>query len=145
MDFAGSARDESVVLVGRSAMNELGAVYGPTRELLRPWNDGLVLANLDELDEIASLDGIDMLFFGPGDFSHGIGAPGEWNHPKIVEARNRVVEAALAHEKFAGTVSGLWDIEELIEMGYRFINLGADVIGIAEYAKNLLENFPNKK
>ena len=98
---------------------------------------------LDELDEIASLDGIDMLFFGPGDFSQGIGAPGEWDNPEIIEARDRVVEAALAHGKFAGTVSGLWDIGELIGLGYRFINLGADVIGLAEYAKNLLRNFPS--
>ena len=28
---------------------------------------------LAELDEIAQVEGIDMLFFGPGDFSHGIG------------------------------------------------------------------------
>jgi len=31
---------------------------------------------LDDLDAIAALDGIDMLFFGPADFSQGIGAPG---------------------------------------------------------------------
>jgi len=30
---------------------------------------------LEEIDEIASVDGIDMLFFGPGDFSQGIGSP----------------------------------------------------------------------
>ena len=30
---------------------------------------------LDELEEIAAMEGIDMLFFGPGDFSQGIGAP----------------------------------------------------------------------
>jgi 4-hydroxy-2-oxoheptanedioate aldolase len=29
---------------------------------------------LDELDEIAAVDGLDVLFFGPGDFSHAIGA-----------------------------------------------------------------------
>jgi 4-hydroxy-2-oxoheptanedioate aldolase len=96
---------------------------------------------LDELDDIASLDGIDMLFFGPGDFSHGIGVPGEWDHPKILEARKRVAESALAHGKFAGTVGGLWNLEELIAMGYRFINLGADVLALTEYTRNLLKNF----
>ncbi|MCE5250206.1 aldolase [bacterium] len=96
---------------------------------------------LEELDAIASVDGIDMLFFGPGDFSHGIGVPGEWNHPKILEARKRVVEAALAHGRFAGTVGGLWNLEELIAMGYRFINLGADVLALNEYAGKLIDGF----
>lgn len=96
---------------------------------------------IDELDAIASLDGIDMLFFGPGDFSHGIGAPGEWAHPKIIEARKRVVECALAHGKFAGTVGGLWAVDELVDMGYRFINLGADVLGLVDYTRKLLKDF----
>jgi 4-hydroxy-2-oxoheptanedioate aldolase len=39
---------------------------------------------MGDLDRIASLDGIDMLFFGPGDFSQGLGAPGQWDHPEIV-------------------------------------------------------------
>ena len=46
---------------------------------------------LKELDTIAALPGIDMLFFGPGDFSQAIGAPGQWNHPLISEARRRSV------------------------------------------------------
>ncbi|MDF2716107.1 MAG: aldolase [Paenibacillus sp.] len=32
---------------------------------------------LDELDDIANLPGIDMLFFGPGDISQAIGVPGQ--------------------------------------------------------------------
>ena len=34
---------------------------------------------LDELEAIVKLDGIDIVFFGPGDFSHGIGAPGQFD------------------------------------------------------------------
>ena len=99
---------------------------------------------LDELDQIASIDGIDMLFFGPGDFSHGIGAPGEWNHPKLIDARKRVVDTALAHGKFAGTVGTLENYEELVAMGYRFINIGADVIGLTEYTGNIVKTLKTK-
>lgn len=52
---------------------------------------------LDQLEEIAALDGFDMLFFGPGDFSQGIGAPGDWNNPRLVEARKHVAEVAKKH------------------------------------------------
>jgi 4-hydroxy-2-oxoheptanedioate aldolase len=85
-----------------------------------------------------------MLFFGPGDFSHGIGAPGEWTHPKLLETRRRVAEAALAHGKFAGTVAGPDQIDELVDMGYRFLSVGADVVGLSQYCTSITDAFANK-
>lgn len=99
---------------------------------------------LDDLDAIASLDGIDMLFFGPADFSQGIGAPGQFSHPKIAETRKRIAEAAIKHGKFAGTVGGIGNMEELISLGYRFISIGADVVGLGAYCKNLVGEFKKK-
>jgi len=99
---------------------------------------------LAELDEIAALEGIDMLFFGPGDFSQGIGAPGQWDHPELLEARRRVAEAAQAHGKYAGTVGSPEAMAELVDMGYRFINLGADVLGLSRYFRDMLDAAANK-
>lgn len=96
---------------------------------------------LADLEAIASLDGFDMLFFGPGDFSQGIGAPGEWNHPELINARKRVAEVAAAHGKFAGTVGSPGNLNELTEMGYRFISVGADVVGLKDYCKQLVSAF----
>lgn len=93
---------------------------------------------LPELDAIAALPGIDMLFFGPGDFSHGIGAPGVFDHPELIDARRRVAEAALACGKFAGTVASPSNREELIAMGYRFLNMGSDVVGLARHCRSLM-------
>ena len=99
---------------------------------------------LDELDAIAALDGIDMLFFGPGDFSQGIGAPGEWTHPKLLETRRRVAEAAIAHGKFAGTVAGSDQIDEYVAMGYRFLSVGADVVALSQYCASLADAFAKR-
>jgi len=96
---------------------------------------------LEELDDIAGIDGIDMLFFGPGDFSHGIGAPGEWDDPRLVDARRRVVETALRHGKFAGTTGDTSNLRELVDMGYRFINVGADVLALNEYCGRIVKAF----
>lgn len=96
---------------------------------------------LDDLEAIASLDGIDMIFFGPGDFSQGIGAPGEWDHPKIVETRKRIAEVCAAHGKFAGTPGTPDNLDELIGMGYRFISMGADVVGLSQYCKDVMNEF----
>jgi len=96
---------------------------------------------LEDLEAIAALDGYDMLFFGPGDFSQGIGAPGVWDHPKLLETRIRVAEMARKHGKFAGTVGGPGNLSELVSMGYQFVNVGADVIGLKNYCFDLVKSF----
>jgi len=96
---------------------------------------------LDELEAIAALEGYDMLFFGPGDFSHGIGAVGQWDHPQITETRQRIAEVATAHGKFAGTASGVDNVAELLAMGYRFLSIGADVVALGAYCDELLARF----
>ncbi len=96
---------------------------------------------LVELDAIASVQGIDMLFFGPGDFSHAIGAPGNWEDARLLDAQRRVAEAARAHGKFAGTVCSPETAPRLVEMGYTFLSFGADVVGLRQYALDLTRRF----
>ena len=81
---------------------------------------------LSELDQICQVAGIDMLFFGPGDFSQAIGHPGEFAHPEIARVRRLVVETAHKYGKFAGTVASP-SIEEVFGEGYDFVNCGSDV------------------
>lgn len=98
---------------------------------------------MEDLDAIAQVPGIDMLFFGPGDFSHAIGAAGEVNHPKVVDARLKVAAAAIKHGKFAGTVTGpdREQIEDLKKLGYRFLALGADVLALMQYCRTCVDLF----
>lgn len=93
---------------------------------------------LDDLEAIAQLDGCDMLFFGPGDFSQGIGAPGEWDHPLLVETRKRVAEVANQYGKFAATVGTVDNFDTLKAMGYHFISVGADVVGLGDYCRKIV-------
>jgi 4-hydroxy-2-oxoheptanedioate aldolase len=96
---------------------------------------------LDELEAIAALEGYDILFFGPGDFSHGIGAPGEWDHPLLLETRERVAEVARKHGKFAATTGSAQNARQLIDMGYQFISIGADVVGLSNYCNQIIDDF----
>jgi len=90
---------------------------------------------LDELDAIAAVEGYDMLFFGPGDFTHSIGDPGNFSNPLVQETRKRIAETASRHGKIAGTVGSLANYRELVDLGYRFISIGADVCALeAAYA-----------
>ena len=88
---------------------------------------------MDELEEICALPGIDMIFFGPADFSQGIGTPTDMGNERVLEARKKVAYTARKHGKFAGTVGGMKNQDMLIDLGYQFINLGSDVRALANY------------
>lgn len=94
---------------------------------------------LEDIERIASLDGIDMLFFGPADFSQSIGMPTQLGNERTMEARKKVAEVARRHGKFAGTVGSYENVKELYDMGYRFVNLGADVDGLCMYFADVME------
>lgn len=94
--------------------------------------------SLPALDAIAEIEGIDMIFFGPGDFSQSIGHPGEWTHPDLVEARERIAKACRLNGKYAATVGGPGNYRQLVDMGYSYISIGADVVGLGEYFNKLL-------
>lgn len=94
---------------------------------------------LAELDAIAALDGYDMLFFGPGDFSHSIGDPGNFNHPKLLETRREVARVARKYGKAAGMPGSLGNYRELINEGYNFISIGADVCTLGDSYRNIIQ------
>ena len=53
-------------------------------------------------DEIAAIDGVDVLFIGPRDLSHDLGVPGDITAPAYVEALDAVLAAARATARPAG-------------------------------------------
>ncbi len=91
----------------------------------------------EAVDEIAAVPGIDMLFFGPADFAHSLGIPCDLSDPRVEEARKGVAEAAHRHGKLAGTVGGVGNLAKLYAMGYRLVNIGADVAGLGTYYQGL--------
>jgi len=91
-----------------------------------------------ELEEICALPGIDMIFFGPADFSQGIGDPNS-NNPEIDRVRRLVAKTARKYGKFAGTVGGAANFDALVAMGYTFISTGADVVALWKYYRDLVE------
>lgn len=91
----------------------------------------------EAIEEIASVPGIDMLFFGPADFAHSLGTLCDLSDPRVEEARKKVAETARRHGKLAGTVGSIANLKTLYDMGYRFVNIGADVVGLGQYYQNL--------
>ena len=99
---------------------------------------------LENVEKIAAVPGFDFLLFGPGDFSHLIGKPGQVNDPEVVAARRRVAAAAKANGKFLMAPGMMASRAVLEEEGFRAFNLGADVIGIGQYCKDRMAAFQNE-
>lgn len=52
---------------------------------------------LDTVDEIASIEGVDVLFIGPNDLAISLGIPGEFTSPILMDAHQKVIEAGEKH------------------------------------------------
>src|SRR3954447_17952752 len=85
------------------------------------------LAALDAVDEIAALDGVDVLFIGPLDLSFALGVPLQFDDPEFVAATGRVLGAAAAHRKTAGILAANAAMAtRYVERGFRFVTIGSD-------------------
>jgi 4-hydroxy-2-oxoheptanedioate aldolase len=94
---------------------------------------------VEHVEEIASIDGADVLFVGPTDLSHSLGIPGQFDSPAFLDALKRVVGAADAAGKVAGIL--LRDASALPghqALGFRFIGIGSDIAYIADGARAVL-------
>ena len=90
---------------------------------------------LEHVEAMVAVPGFDGILFGPGDFSHRLGRPGEINDPLVVAARRRVGRACRAAGKFAMTAGLFAPVRDLLDEGHRVFNVGADVIGLGAYMK----------
>ncbi len=91
---------------------------------------------VEHVEEIAAVEGVDVLFVGKGDLSVQNGVPGQTDHGSIHDAVRKTAEAAKKAGKHWGCPSGsIEQTQELLEMGARFIAYNSDILMI----KNALE------
>lgn len=97
---------------------------------------------LDRVDEIAAVDGIDLLFIGASDMSNDFGIPGQVDHPRIEAAYRTTIAACRRHGKHVG-IGGLSTKPELtarlVAAGARYVSTGAEqdalIRGLTERAQ----------
>jgi 2-keto-3-deoxy-L-rhamnonate aldolase RhmA len=94
---------------------------------------------VEHVEEIAAIDGVDVLFVGPTDLSHSLGVPGRFDDPTFRAALERVVAAASDAGKVAGIL--LRDAAALPDhraLGFRFIGIGSDIAYVADGARAII-------
>jgi 2-dehydro-3-deoxyglucarate aldolase/4-hydroxy-2-oxoheptanedioate aldolase len=96
-------------------------------------------AAVANVEAIAAVPGVDVLFVGPSDLSHSLGRLGDFQNPEFTAAIDRVARAAREH----GKVSGLLlpspaDFAHYHGLGYRFIASGSDAVLLNKAARALV-------
>ena len=88
-------------------------------------------------DDIAALDGVDVLMVGCGDLTAELGIAGRAGEPEIVAAFETVCAACAKHGKWAGMGGPINDeqMQHYIEMGVQFILSGNDTGFLASGGK----------
>ena len=83
-----------------------------------------------------TVGGVDMVQFGPADYSMSIDLPGQWDHPKVRAAEKTIIETAL--KMGVRPRIELFDFEAAkpyIDMGVRDFCIGWDVLTVHQYCK----------
>jgi 4-hydroxy-2-oxoheptanedioate aldolase len=91
---------------------------------------------VENLEAMLSVKGVDMVQFGPADYSMSIGLPGQWNHARVIEAERHVIKTALRLGIAPrAEISHPSEAKAYLDQGVRHFCMGWDVSVLFDYFK----------
>jgi 2-keto-3-deoxy-L-rhamnonate aldolase RhmA len=94
---------------------------------------------VENIDEILSVPGIDVVFIGNNDLSYSLGLRGRQDDPKIKDAIAKVVAAAKRRNLPVGRPGAAAQIPELLKQGFTFFQGGSELSFVGAGARPLLD------
>jgi len=91
------------------------------------------------IEQLLSFDEVDGVMIGPLDLSGSLGVPGDVNHPKVIEASQRVIDQCRERGISCGTqISNVSPdgVQHLLDLGYTYTILGSDLFALCQWAKD---------
>ena len=96
-------------------------------------------ACVENLEAVLDVPGIDMVQFGPSDYSMSIGKPGRYQgglHPEVLEAEQHTIETALKKGiRPRVELGGASGAKRYLDMGVRDFCIGWDVLTLYQWFK----------
>lgn len=97
---------------------------------------------IENLEEIAKVEGVDGVFIGPSDLSASMGHTGNASHPDVVEAVSNGICTIRKASKHAGLLClDARQVPQYIQCGAEFIGVGVDTLLIGNAARGLAAQF----
>ena len=104
------------------------------------------LESLNHLDDIANIDGVDVLFVGPADLTLALGIFRQFDHPRYIETLKKVNEAAKKAGKATGTLmSNPAEYKKYYELGFRMLGCSSDSVFVSQGALNMARELNLRK
>jgi len=98
---------------------------------------------MENLEEILSVKGVDMVQFGPVDYSISVGKPGQAWSPEIQKIQQDMIELALKKgvgpRVEIGTIDSFEEAKPFLEMGVRHFCIGTDTRVIEQWCQQQAE------
>lgn len=97
---------------------------------------------VDQIEEIAAVPEIDFLFIGPADLSQSMGLPGQWEHPRLWEAIERVARACKANSRpWAVLPMSPAAARRCVDLGCQMLSLGVDNLAFQRGVATFLDQY----
>ena len=85
------------------------------------------IAAIPNVAAMCEIDGIDLFFFGPADFSSTAGFRGQWEGPGVAEQILKLKDTINAAGKYCGVVStSTQNLTDRLDQGFQMLALGTD-------------------
>ncbi|MBW1768000.1 MAG: 2,4-dihydroxyhept-2-ene-1,7-dioic acid aldolase [Deltaproteobacteria bacterium] len=95
---------------------------------------------IENLEEILSVEGVDMVQFGPADYSISIGKPGQRESAEVKKAHRNMIEIAIKKGVAPRVeVAGFEQAKPYLDIGVRHFCIGWDIVVIFNWCRNQAE------
>ena len=95
---------------------------------------------LENVKEIASIDGVDCLWVGHFDLTNFLGIPGDFSSTIYIDAINEIVFAANTYKKSLGImVNNKQELETYSKLGFNMIAIGTEMNILSKSISQILE------
>lgn len=92
--------------------------------------------------EIASVDGVDAVFFGPGDLSAAMGLPGQAGSPEVTQAIIGKLPDVRRSGKLAGALGATPEqADAFVDAGFDFVSVGNDIAFLLSASRDRIGRF----
>ena len=118
--------------VGTRRFSYMG--YGGSQEYVQALRDVVVVIMIEkataveQLEEILEIDGVDMIQWGPADYSMSVGKAGQRNHPQIKATEKYVFETAIKMGvPPRAEIESPDQARAYLDMGVKHFSIGTDI------------------
>jgi len=123
--------------------------YGFKFESYKEWmeKESVVIAQVEHIDavnnleDILSVEGVDAFIIGPYDLSGSLGVPGQFDHPDVLTALERVQKVSRRMDAVSGfhvIPPELAALKEKIDLGYSFIGFSLDTLFLGNGCRQVM-------